>query len=435
MAPAPRRRVLFVCEAVTLAHVARPVVLARGLDPTRYEVVLATDPRYRGLLGDLDISLRSIESIASARFIDALSRGRPVYDAATLRDYVRADLDLIAQTRPELIVGDFRLSLSVSARVAGVPYLALANVYWSPYARLRFPVPELPMTKWLGIALAERVFAIVRPWAFALHTRPLNRVRREYGLPSLGFDLRRVYTDADHTLYADVPDFVPTSALPAHHHFLGPVTWSPTVALPPWWDDLPRAGPVIYVTLGSSGRSHLLPAVLEALANLPVTVIASTADRVDLSAVPVNARVAAFLPGALATARSCLVVCNGGSLTTQQALAAGKPVLGLVSNLDQHLNMGAVAGHGAGVLLRAELATVAGVRATVQRMLGAARYGAAAARLAPSFSAGQAPSRFEAILAQVKGDRRAAPAPAGVSGGGGADVRAGAGESGRDNPA
>jgi UDP:flavonoid glycosyltransferase YjiC (YdhE family) len=406
-----RRRVLFVAEAVTLAHVARPVALARGLDPARYDIVLACEPRYRGLLGALAIPLRTIHSIASERFLEALAQGRPVYDAETLRGYVREDLELIAATSPEVIVGDFRLSLAVSARVAGVPYLAIANVYWSPYARLRYPMPDLPMTRWLGITLGQRVFDIVRPLAFALHTLPLNRVRREYGLAPLGYDLRRIYTEADHTLYADVPDFVPMAALPGHHHFLGPIPWSPTVERPAWWDDLIPNAPVIYVTLGSSGRSDLLPVVLDALGSLPVTVAAATAGRVDLGKVPDNARVAAFLPGAEAAARARLVVSNGGSPTTQQALAAGTPVLGLVSNMDQHLNMGAVAGHGAGELVRAESATLRSIRTTVERMLAEARYCEAAARLAGSFAACHAPTRFQAILAQVLEAPRPAPAP------------------------
>src|SRR5690606_21714330 len=41
-----RPRILFVAEAVTLAHVARPMMLAQRLDPARYDVSLATDGRY-----------------------------------------------------------------------------------------------------------------------------------------------------------------------------------------------------------------------------------------------------------------------------------------------------------------------------------------------------------------------------------------------------
>ena len=39
-------RILFVAEAVTLAHVARPAVLAQSLDRDVYEVFFATDLRY-----------------------------------------------------------------------------------------------------------------------------------------------------------------------------------------------------------------------------------------------------------------------------------------------------------------------------------------------------------------------------------------------------
>jgi UDP:flavonoid glycosyltransferase YjiC (YdhE family) len=60
------------------------------------------------------------------------------------------------------------------------------------------------LSRVLPIALADRLFKLVRPLAFALHCRPLNRVRRAYRMPSLGYDLRRIYTDADHVLYADI---------------------------------------------------------------------------------------------------------------------------------------------------------------------------------------------------------------------------------------
>ena len=41
-----RRRVLLVGEAVTLAHVARPIALARKLVARGYRPILAADPRF-----------------------------------------------------------------------------------------------------------------------------------------------------------------------------------------------------------------------------------------------------------------------------------------------------------------------------------------------------------------------------------------------------
>jgi UDP:flavonoid glycosyltransferase YjiC (YdhE family) len=109
------------------------------------------------------------------------------------------------------------------------------------------------------VRAAGLVFPLARPVAFALHTRPLNRVRREHGLPSLGPDLRRAYTDADRVLFADAPELAPPHTLAPGHEFLGPVLWEPA-ATPPTLPD----GPLIYVTLGSSGQGRLLAAVVRA---------------------------------------------------------------------------------------------------------------------------------------------------------------------------
>jgi UDP:flavonoid glycosyltransferase YjiC (YdhE family) len=398
---ARRLRVLFVAEAVTLAHVARPIALARGLDPVHFDSVLAVDPRDQALWGSLSIPLRPIRSIPSEQFRNALAHGRPLYDVKTLRGYVKDELELIRELAPDVVVGDFRLSLAVSTRVTNTPYMAITNAYWSPYGRQRFPVPELPFAKRLGLPIAQGLFQLARPFAFAYHTLPINRVRREYGLPSLGLDLRRVYTEADHTLYADVPEMAPTFGRPDNHHYLGPILWSPPVELPTWWQDVPRDRPVVYVNLGSSGRRELLPIVLDALADLRVFVVAATLGRNPPQQCSGNVRLANFLSGERAAALASLVVCNGGSPTTHQALAASSPVLGLASNMDQHLNMDGVQRLGAGILLRSECADRSAVRATVTQMLEDPRYSGAASELAKKFAAYHAPSRFRELLRSV----------------------------------
>src|SRR5690606_16983788 len=130
-----RKRVLFFAEAVTLAHVARANVLARCLDPGKFEVHAAWDPRYNALLGDLPFTFHPIRSLPTATFLRRLSRGAPMHDAATLRAYVEEDLGVIDAVSPDVIAGDFRISLAASARLRRVPLIAIANAYWSPYGR------------------------------------------------------------------------------------------------------------------------------------------------------------------------------------------------------------------------------------------------------------------------------------------------------------
>jgi UDP:flavonoid glycosyltransferase YjiC (YdhE family) len=149
-----------------------------------------------------------------------------------------------------------------------------------------------------------------------------------------------------------------------------------------------------------------LQVVLDALAELPVTVIAATAGRSDLTNVPANAFVADYLPGEAAAARSAVVVCNGGSLSTQQALVAGVPVVGVAGNLDQHLNMEAIERAGAGMLLRTERLKSQRVAEAVQQALSRPDYRQAAQRLAPAFERDFAgfPQQVESVLRLVSGN-------------------------------
>lgn len=402
-----RKKLLFIAEAVTLAHVARPLALALALDRQRYDIRLACADGYDFCFKDSGLTRAPIASIPGPQFLRALAAGRPLYSEATLTAYVEDDLRLIGETRPDLVLGDFRLSLSVSARVAGVPYVGLTNAYWSPHARQRYTVPRLPLTRMLPIPLADALFGLARPLAFAIHTVPLNRVRRKYGLAPLGFDLRRVYTDADLTAYADIPELFPTDDLPASHAYLGPVIWSPPLAPPDWWDTLATDRPLVYVTLGSSGQGQLLPLVLRALAPLPLTLMVATAGAVTLDAPAPNVHVAPYLPGEEAARRASLVVCNGGSPTSQQALAAGVPVLGIAGNLDQFLNMHGIVAAGAGALLRADRLRAPQLRRAAAALLADERAARAARRIAGLFQKYRPGERLAALLAGLLGEQSA----------------------------
>jgi len=397
---AGRRRVLLVAEAVTLAHVARIVALAQSLDPEVFDVCVACDPRYEAVFGDQPFPVKAITTISGDRFFTALAKGSPIYDVATLTGYVQEDFSLIRSFDPDVVVGDFRLSLEVSARLAGVTYVTVTNAYWSPYATIGYPVPDIPLCRVLGPAIAQHLFDLIRPAAFALHARPLNTLRRRFGFASLPLDLRDAYTRADYTMYADVPELVPCANLPVTHRYIGHVAWQPQGALPRWWNELPGDLPIIYVTLGSSGARRLLHLVLEALAPLDVRVMASSAGCVSPAKVPENAHVADYLPGNSAAGTASLVICNGGSPTSYQALAAGKPVIGIASNLDQYLNMSQIDAYGAGMLLRGGQATVAGIRQAVRHVLGTPAFARAADRLASAI-AGYPTALFQGEISRI----------------------------------
>jgi len=393
-----RRRVLFVAEAVTLAHVTRPLVLAKALDPARYEVHLACAPGYERFIEGAPIRHWPLWSISPSQFMEALAKGKPIYDYSTLQHYIEDDLTLLDAVRPDLVVGDFRLSLAVSAAYRRCPYAAITNAHWSPYSSCRsFPLPEHPLIGLLGVALTSMLFRTIQPLVFRLHAKPLNRLRRRYGLTPLG-SLQHAYTHGDYTLYADTPGLAPTRQLPDNHIYIGPLLWSPPLPPPDWWQALPRDKPLIYLTLGSSGQANLLPRLASILTDMPVISVIATAGRESVEPVPGRIWVAPYLPGTEVARRARLVVCNGGSASVYQALAVGVPVLGIVSNMDQHLTMRAVEKAGAGLLMRAGKFSIGKMREAVNTLLEKPVYRHAAQKLAEEFADYDAATRFREFV-------------------------------------
>ena len=346
-----RRKIVFFAESVTLAHIARPFTLASGLDPAEFEVTFAWHPRYRNLFPVFPFTERKIQSIESAEFLKTLDTGGPSYDVKTLIKYVEEDLVVLDEVRPDIVVGDFRLSLSVSARLRKIPYVNITNAYWSPYADIRIPAPDLWPFRALPTAVAQGLFDLIRPLAFARNAGPMRALHRHFGLRPPPPDVRAAYTLADFVAYADVSDLVPVRGLPGSHKFIGPILWAPRVSKPDWWAEVSaRPGLKAYVTLGSSGASVILPKVIAALSETSFTrLIATAGHRVPPTVGSKNIFYADYLPGDEAAAASSIVICNGGSPSSYQALSQGTPILGLCTNFDQQLNMTTVASRGAGI--------------------------------------------------------------------------------------
>lgn len=387
--PASSLKVLFFAEGATLAHVARPYVVAQSLSPEAFEVVFARPSSFAWLTAGSGLRTIDLPCQDAKVFARRLEHGRPLYDYATLAAYVEQDLALIETERPDVVIGDFRLSLSVSARLRNVPYVTICDAYWSPEYPSRPPLPVLSFTRFTPIPLASLLFRHIAPLAMRLHTLPLERLRAHHGLPSLGHDLRRCYTDADLRLFANFPELFPEVAESETATFIGPISWSPAANASL---ELATAGrPLVYVTMGSSGDIGVLGSVIEAVGSFDCDIVVSTAGR----SVPGKVRTSStrlfdYLPGEQVCERASLVVCNGGSPTTNQALAQGVPVLGIASNMDQFLNMRAVEEFGAGILVRGDRARPERIRTAAQALLTHPAFAARARALAASTAARQA---------------------------------------------
>ena len=148
-----------------------------------------------------------------------------------------------------------------------------------------------------------------------------------------------IYTAPDVLAALTVPGFeFDRGDAPDSVHLVGTLPgrsdagWQP----PDWWADLDgsRDGsrPVVVVTQGTFANrdlSQLVEPALAGLAHLDVTVVAALGREAGALSVPVppNARVAGFIPFDVLLPKASVLITNGGFGGTQQAIAAGVPVI------------------------------------------------------------------------------------------------------------
>jgi len=384
-----------------MAHFVRPLALADSLDTCQYDVHFYAPARFFGHLKGKPFTIGELRTMPGERFLENTSKGAPIFPADVIRDYIRQDRALISSIGPDLVIGDMRLSLPVSARLEGAVSAVMINAYWSPYTRRRSILPALPLTRIVPPRLLGPVYKLAEPLAYAVHVGEMNRVRKEFGIPALPADLRVMYTEGSYVLYPDVPEFVPASNLPAHHRYVGICQWTPATSRPDWWDSmLADPKPKVFVSLGSSGPLRALPALLEALSKLPVAVLLATSGRTMPRLGP-GVYVADLLPFTETAGQASVVVSHGGSGGLYPAIAAGTPVLGIPSNADQQLSTAVLKESGAGLGVRVEEASEKRLLQALKRLLFDPQYRRAAQQWASVYSRYDSGAMFGEFLSEA----------------------------------
>ena len=336
------KKLLFLAEAASLAHVGRPLTLANWAFENGYEVHFACS--VEGLIKsgtqEFPFATYPLHSIKGALFYERVNKGQFFYRFEEMVSYVEEEKKLIRKIDPDLIITDFRLSAPISAWLCNKPLLNLSNSHWSPNAACPFPAPKAGIFNWLPKSMREKLFSLIRPIAFKAFGKELNRVRRYYGLPEKN-DFRELYTDGTFTAYMDMPDFTSIEKLPKNHFFMGPIIWNPThnsqkITL--------KDNQNIYISMGSTGNNKLIDPIIKSILKTEYFIILSGVNFEEgldlLQKYPglKNRSIIKSLIDPASILPNCrLTICHGGSGTVYQSLAHGTPVLCFPSNPDQSL--------------------------------------------------------------------------------------------------
>ena len=172
--------------------------------------------------------------------------------------------------------------------------------------------------------------------------------------------------------------------VPANTHYVGAITASDVPRLGDIGLDALRArgAPWVLVSLSTTmqGQDRLLPAILAAVAELPVRVLV-TLGGVDVDGLdaPANVLVRDFVPHEAVLPHVGAVITHGGMSTVATALAFGVPLVCIPQGREQPANAERVAAVGAGIALE-QAAAPREIALALSAVLGDAAFGAAAAQ-------------------------------------------------------
>jgi MGT family glycosyltransferase len=231
----------------------------------------------------------------------------------------------------------------------------------------------------------------------------LNRLRRSMGLPLLQ-RADDIYAKPPLVLYLTAEPFeYPRANWPGNIVMVGPCAWEPAQQPPEWLAAV--EGPIVLVTTSSQFQNdgRLVAAALEALADEPVTVVATVpAGTPDDYTVPANAHLEKFVPHGPVLERAVCAITHGGMGATQKALALGVPVCAVPFGRDQFEVARRVEVAGAGTFLPSKQLNADRLRAKVREAMtkteGARRVAAGSA------AAGGADAAVDAIEKRLLGD-------------------------------
>ncbi len=387
-----RPTLIFAAETLNLAEVTRMLEIAKVAKRSFEPVFLSYDGagRNHGVIAAEGFEIVPLqpqlgpEDVERFWAADRMERLTDFFSDAMLQARVDAEVALYNTRGAVGVVTGFCLSTSLSARVAQIPLVWIAQTTWlhehaeryaewpdfADYAPVRL-IPE---------GLRNRLGAALTPLGFRSWSAGLNRVGRTRGLPAFRGG---TFLEGDITLYAEPEGFSETpipERLRGRAAFVGPLIARLDVPVPEAVRTLPRDLPIIYFAMGSSGIEEVVRAVLRGFAGKPVRVIAPVGELLSGDHErPDNVVVTGWLPAHEVNQMADVSVLHGGIGTLMTAALAATPIVGIGNgNPEQEWNLGCLVRKGMAVQLHKRRLQPTEVVDQALRLLGDADAKAAA---------------------------------------------------------
>jgi UDP:flavonoid glycosyltransferase YjiC (YdhE family) len=378
------KTLVFVVAGYNLAETGRMIEIARAARK-HFRVVFASyGGQFEELIEDEGFPLTKLEPRLTR---EQLERLRIVLSGETLNTVgylsrraleVRVPREMVffEAEHPAAVLTGWCLSVTISARAAKIPFV---NVLHSTSVREYY---EAGLQSW-----PDRTNFKVFRWLFrndetrmnrwtsrmvlklAAPAKAYNAVGTKYGLPKFKNFIDLI--EGDHTLLADIPEWVGLPAVRPTLHYIGPLPARIDRPVPEAVARMPHDKPIVYLAMGSSGKPALIAEIVQGFRDKPYRVIAPVKAHLAEGAVdiPDNVIVTGFVPAHKVNPMADVSVIHGGQNTVMNACLSGTPIVGIGMHPEQQANLDACVRKGFAIRLNKRRVTAHDVLAAIDQLL------------------------------------------------------------------
>ena len=378
------KTLVFAVAGYNLAETGRMIEIAREARK-HFEVVFASyGGQFEQLIEEEGFSLSKMEPRLTEK---KLRRLRKVLSGQTLntlgyltakelRTRVPTEVSFFEEVKPAAVLTGWCLSVTISARAAKVPFVnvlhstSVTEYYeaglqsWPDrnsfrFVRWLFGNDEEKMNRWVS----KMILKLAAP------AKPYSKVGEKYGLPKFKNFIELL--EGDHTLLADIPEWVGFSQVRPALHYIGPLPARIDKPIPESVASIPRDKPIVYFAMGSSGKPALVAEILQGFRGKTYRVIAPVKPLIEEMSidVPENVVATGFLPAHMVNPMADISVIHGGQNTVMNACLSGTPIVGIGMHPEQQANLDACVRKGFALRLNKKWATASDVLAAIDRLL------------------------------------------------------------------
>ncbi len=376
------KTIIFTVAGYNLAETGRHIEIARACKDDFNIVFLSYGGSYERLIEDEGFTLKKMEprlSDKQLRHVRKALSGETLntvgyFTAGEMQPRVENEIKLFQEMKPACVLTGWCQSVLVSSRAAGVPLINVlhsttiteyyqAGLQTVPdrrdYRFIRWFFSEEQLNRWISNLVLK----------LKLPAKPFNRLARKYGLKEFNNFIEVL--EGDHTLLADIPEWVGLPEIRPNLHYIGPLPFRLNKEIPGEIIEMPKDKPIVYFAMGSSGKPGLIAEIIEGFKDRPYRIIAPVKAHIkDMHInIPSNLILTGFLPAHKVNPMADISVIHGGQNTVMNACLSGTPIVGVRMHPEQQANLDACVRKGFAIRLSKRRVTASAVLDAIDHML------------------------------------------------------------------